>query len=203
MGIAQRVVTGVVGTAVIAAAINIAEPLIIKSEGLRLQTYQDIVGVRTICFGHTGKDVKPGMVLDFTACRGLLGDDMVIALNSVLSCTRVPVTSWQLASLASFTLNLGGGRYCTSTMVKMINAGAPADVWCRQMMRFVMADGIKRRGLEIRRAEEMDICLHGAFAHVKAGSKSTAPPPISVGVQHGGTSDAPASTLHLLNVDQT
>ena len=36
--------------------------LVATFEGLRLQPYQDVGGVWTVCYGHTGPDVVPGDV---------------------------------------------------------------------------------------------------------------------------------------------
>ena len=35
--------------------------LIKRFEGLELEAYQDIAGIWTIGYGHTGPDVEPGM----------------------------------------------------------------------------------------------------------------------------------------------
>lgn len=48
-------------------------------EGVRYDPYQDVVGVWTVCYGHTGKDIMLGKKYTEAECRALLSKD----LNSV------------------------------------------------------------------------------------------------------------------------
>ena len=44
-------------------------------EGVRYDPYQDVVGVWTVCYGHTGKDILLGKKYTEAECRALLGND--------------------------------------------------------------------------------------------------------------------------------
>ncbi|MEE3439617.1 lysozyme, partial [Ruminococcus sp.] len=50
---------------------------LIKSfEGLRLKSYKCPSGIWTVGYGHTGKDVKPGMVITEEQAEELLKKDI-------------------------------------------------------------------------------------------------------------------------------
>ena len=59
---------------------NVTSPtgraMIASFEGLRLTAYQDIVGVWTIGYGHTGPDVKPGLAITRQQADQLLVNDL-------------------------------------------------------------------------------------------------------------------------------
>ncbi len=58
-------------------------------EGLELKAYQDSVGVWTIGYGHTGTDVKPGLVITEAQASVLLAADVAWAVT----CVNKSVTS--------------------------------------------------------------------------------------------------------------
>ena len=58
------------------------QTLIKKFEGLRLTAYQDMVGVWTIGYGHTGPDVKPGLTITQQQADQLLINDLVTLAKS-------------------------------------------------------------------------------------------------------------------------
>jgi lysozyme len=88
-----------------------------------------------------------------------LESDIHIAGDAVRRCVRVPLTDGQAVALRSLAFNIGGTALCRSTLARLANAGEPAFVWCRQLLRFVYAGGRKWRGLEIRRQKEYELCL--------------------------------------------
>lgn len=45
-------------------------------EGVRYDPYQDVVGVWTVCYGHTGKDIMLGKKYTEAECRALLSKDL-------------------------------------------------------------------------------------------------------------------------------
>lgn len=127
-------------------------------EGMVPNTYADPVGIATICYGHTGPDVEWGDTRTAEQCEELKQADMQAALGSVLRCTGPNLQNHEYAALVSFTYNVGGTAFCTSTMAQQINSGAPASVWCAQLDRWVYAKGIKLPGLVKRRAAERALC---------------------------------------------
>lgn len=131
-------------------------------EGRRLAAYPDpALGwtVPTICDGHTGPDVHRGDVANNAMCDALRAKDARKALTYVAKCvTQRPLTQNQVDALVSFTVNVGGPRMCTSTLVKKLNLGdirGAAD----QFLRWVYSGKRKLRGLINRRQAERKLFL--------------------------------------------
>ena len=55
---------------------NLLLPDLARDEGLRLHAYQDTKGVWTIGFGHTGREVHPGLVWTRPQAVSALMDDV-------------------------------------------------------------------------------------------------------------------------------
>lgn len=147
----------------------LATPCVTYYEGMIPHTYSDPVGIPTACYGHTGKDVKPGKTYTADECKTLLAGDLSKALASVDRCITADVSPPQAAALVSFTYNIGGSALCSSTLARMANAGAPAATWCAQMLRWTKATKlgvtIELPGLVKRRNTEFQMCL----GHVQEG----------------------------------
>lgn len=126
-------------------------------EGLRQAAYLDPVGIPTACFGET-KGVRMGQVYTLEQCQGMLLESLEIANKAVSSCTTAPLPDNRRAALVSFTYNVGGGAYCSSTLVKKLNAGDTVGA-CDQLLRWDKAKGIRLPGLVKRRAAERDLCM--------------------------------------------
>lgn len=97
-----------------ASAIRL-DPLLVeqlkKDEGLRLKAYQDTVGVWTIGYGHTGPEVKPGLVWTEAQAEAALADDVLehnIKLAAALPWLNLldPVRRRVLQNMA-FNLGIG------------------------------------------------------------------------------------------------
>lgn len=142
---------------VLAALLTISDSgvqQIAKHEGTRLQAYPDVVGIPTICVGHT-KGVKLGDRATFDQCRQYLHEDLSEHGKAVGRCVKVAVSQAQYDALVSFTFNVGSGAFCGSTLVKKLNAGdclGAAD----QFKRWVYVKGRRDPvpGLVNRRAFE-------------------------------------------------
>ncbi len=60
-------------------------------EGVRYDPYQDVVGVWTVCYGHTGKDIMLGKTYTEAECRALLNKDLnTVASRSTLTSKTDP-----------------------------------------------------------------------------------------------------------------
>lgn len=92
-------------------------------EGCKLVGYPDIRGIPTVGFGHTGPNVKIGMVITHDQANTWLMDDMRHAENTVNGCVRVPLTQNEYDSLCDFVYNAGSGAFEGSTLLKLLNAG--------------------------------------------------------------------------------
>lgn len=106
-------------------AMLLAMPLAHYYEGRVYHTYFDIANVATICDGHTGKDVKPGMTADDATCDTLLEGDLAIAFAAEDKYLTNPqsLPPWTRAAGASFILNEGVGAFAGSTFRRLLNQG--------------------------------------------------------------------------------
>lgn len=127
--------------------------LIEHFEGLRLKAYQDIVGVWTIGYGHTGKDVHPGMHITQKYAEHLLRDDLMKAERAVKHYYNKPITQGQFDALVSFTYNLGAGALHGSTLMRKMNA-EDFDGAANEFHKWNHAGGREIVGLTRRREEE-------------------------------------------------
>lgn len=128
-------------------------------EGLRQVAYADPVGIPTICFGET-KGVRMGDRATLAECKAMLAGSLELANRAVDSCVRTYLPDTRRAALVSFTYNVGGGAFCSSTLVRKINAGDAAGA-CDQLLRWDRAKGFRLPGLVKRRAAERALCLQG------------------------------------------
>lgn len=140
-----------------ASAIAIAAALVKPSEGLRHYAYQDVGGVWTVCYEHTGRGVVPHRYYSDGECETLLNRDLATADAAVQRYVTVPMTRPQRAALIDFTLNMGAGSLARSTLLRKFNAG-DNDAACQEYKRWVYAAGKKLKGLENRREAEAWLC---------------------------------------------
>lgn len=164
---------------VAAAAIGLATPLTLIWEGMVLTTYQDIVGIPTVCAGDTDpKFARIGAKYTLEDCLRRHDERMAWRLDEISTCVAVPLKAPEWACLLSFSDNVGTGAFCSSTMVRLINQGAPVGLWSDQMIRWnkVTKAGMKIpvAGLTKRRLDEQRICKMTYFGTVTAGVSSTA-----------------------------
>lgn len=132
--------------------------LIKHFEGVKLNAYQDSVGVWTIGVGHTGADVTPGKAISASEALKLLESDADAAASGVSAILPGVVTQCQFDALVSFAFNLGVSALAQSTLLKKLNAGdvqGAAD----EFPRWVHAGGQTLEGLVKRRAAERALFL--------------------------------------------
>lgn len=151
--------------AAFAAAITASVSFIGPEEGLSLKSYQDSVKIWTICRGHTGPEVKKGLVYTNAMCDTLFRTDIWKAMSTVLTYTKVDMPEGMLVAMTSFTFNVGGTNYRNSTMLKLINAGKFEQA-CNQLPRWRFAGGLDCAvrdnncyGVYLRRYKEQELCL--------------------------------------------
>ena len=136
--------------------------LIKRFEGLELESYQDIAGVWTIGYGHTGPDAKPGAVWTETDADAALIRDLELREDAVAHLVTAPLNQNEFDALVSFVFNVGAGAFKGSTALKRLNAGhrvgaAEALTWWDK----ATIDGVLRsvKGLTTRRAAERELFL--------------------------------------------
>ena len=149
------------------AAIALAAAIIAPWEGKVTSPYRDPVGILTVCYGHTGKDIEQRKYSD-AECLQMLEAD-VRKHAKALECTDGRYTLPQAAAFVSLAYNIGVAGFCRSTTAKRAQAGDYAGA-CEAMSRHVKAGGKVLHGLVDRRAFERAIC-EGDFTQAEAIAK--------------------------------
>lgn len=136
--------------------------LIKHFEGLRLEAYQDIAGIWTIGYGHTGSDVSEGMSISEQEAENLLRQDLTRFENGISSAVNVPLGQNQFDALVSLAYNIGINAFRGSTARRLLNKNkyfeaAEAITWWNK----ASINGRKQEvpGLVRRRAAEAALFL--------------------------------------------
>lgn len=126
-------------------------------EGREYVPYKDVVGVITVCDGHTGNDIIINKRYSDAECDALNKADLERIAKQVNPSIKVKTTETQLAAIYSFSYNVGANAFIKSTMLKKLNAGDYAGA-CDELKRWVYAGGKKWKGLMNRRDVEYEVC---------------------------------------------
>ncbi|WP_413081261.1 lysozyme [Yersinia alsatica] len=156
----QRLMTKV-ASVVAGGAMAIAVALIGGHDGLEGREYvpyRDVVGVLTVCDGHTGKDIIPSKRYSDAECDALLHQDLTPVFAAIDRIVNVPMSDFRKAALASFGYNVGITAMTHSTMVKKLNRGDTSGA-CDELRRWIKAGGKVWKGLVNRREVERELCL--------------------------------------------
>lgn len=136
--------------------------LIKQFEGLELEAYQDIAGIWTIGYGHTGADVKPGQIITEAEAEAILKRDLGPREQAVSRLSKVELNQNEFDALVSFVYNVGENAYKGSTARRRLNSGdrlgaAEALTWWNK----ATVGGVLRpvAGLTRRRAAERALFL--------------------------------------------
>ncbi len=119
----NKLVGAIVGES---GAITIAAVMLGNADGLegrRYYAYQDVVGVWTVCDGHTGADIRRGHRYTDKECDNMLKADLRKVANAIDPLIKVRIPEPTRAALYSFTYNVGSGAFASSTLLKKLNAG--------------------------------------------------------------------------------
>ncbi|EOI6423811.1 lysozyme [Yersinia enterocolitica] len=160
MTISKRLMTKIAGV-VAGGAMAIAIVLLGGSDGLEgreYMPYRDVVGVLTVCDGHTGKDIIPSKRYSDAECDALLHQDLTPVFAAIDRIVNVPMSDFRKAALASFGYNVGITAMTNSTMVKKLNRGDTSGA-CDELRRWIKAGGKVWKGLVNRREVERELCL--------------------------------------------
>lgn len=126
-------------------------------EGREYVAYRDVVGVLTVCDGHTGSDIIHGKRYTDKECDALTRTDLTRIARQVDPHIRVPVSETQRAAIYSFAYNVGATATINSTLLKKLNAQDYGGA-CADLKRWVYAGGQKWKGLMNRRDVEYEVC---------------------------------------------
>jgi len=134
-----------------------------EHEGWVNHIYKDVAGIDTIGYGHV---VRPGEnfapIITKEKGLSLLAQDLGIAEHAVNVGVTVEITQNQFDALVSFTFNMGGGAFASSTLLKKLNAGDVVGA-ADEILRWnkTMINGVKtvHPGLTRRRQQERAVFL--------------------------------------------
>ncbi|ECG3392626.1 lysozyme, partial [Salmonella enterica subsp. enterica serovar Mbandaka] len=118
-------------------------------EGVRYKPYRDVVGIWTVCYGHTGNDIMIGKTYTESQCKALLNKDLNTVARQINPYIKVPIPETTRGALYSFVYNVGTGNFRTSTLLRKINQGDIKGA-CDQLRRWTYAGGKQWKGLMTR-----------------------------------------------------
>jgi lysozyme len=130
-------------------------------EGLRLEAYQDSVGVWTIGYGHTPS--YPDQSITKEQADSLMASDLARFESKVNGFCGEATTQGQFDAMVSFAYNLGAGALQGSTLLRLHQSGdypGAAD----QFLRWDHAGGAVLVGLTRRRKAERQVYLDASPA---------------------------------------
>jgi len=130
-------------------------------ESLKLEAYEDSVGVWTIGWGHTGlsqgkESVFAGQIITRDEAEKLLIQDLVIFENAVQKMAKADLNSNQFSALVSFAFNLGETNLRQSTLLRKLN-GNNAFGAAKEFKKWSKAGGHRLSGLVRRRLSERNL----------------------------------------------
>lgn len=97
------------------------EALVLR-EGKKNKAYLDTKGIPTIGVGHTGPEVKMGLVWTDQQIEYALAKDVLWAEEAVNEVNCI-LTQNQFDALVSFVFNIGASAFAKSTMKKLLDKG--------------------------------------------------------------------------------
>jgi lysozyme len=129
------------------------------SEGFRSQPYPDGEGVPTIGFGSTFYENGTRVTLkDAPITKERALQIFKVTLKQYTSAVdknvTVPLTQNEFDALVEFTYNVGVDAFKGSTLLKLLNAGAPKNQVAAQFLRWNKDEGKVVPGLTNRRKRE-------------------------------------------------
>lgn len=114
------------------------EEVLADREGMRLEAYQDSVGVWTIGLGHTSAagppEVYAGMTITEDEAWDIFYADCETFRKEARALVTAPVEQYEYDATASFIYNIGTTQFSTSTFLERLNQGdyagaAEAMLW--------------------------------------------------------------------------
>jgi lysozyme len=142
--------------------------LLKQAEGFRNRVYKDVAGIPTIGYGHRLLHLEsfPDGI-DEEQASELLMADVRDAEQAVERMVKVPLAQGQFDALVDFLFNLGAGRFATSTLLKVLNAGRYSDA-VEQLLLWDRAGGQQIAALKARREAEAKLWTAEAQKKVAA-----------------------------------
>lgn len=131
---------------------------IAKWEGFSDHAYIPVPGdVPTLGFGST-EGVRMGDTITVPKALERLMRDVGVAESAIGRCVKVPLSQGEYNAFTAFAFNVGAEAFCSSTLVKKLNAGDYSGA-CAELKRWVYVDGRRVQGLVNRREAEYRLCM--------------------------------------------
>lgn len=131
---------------------------ILNYEGFSDTAYIPVAGdVPTIGFGST-KDVKLGDTITPEKAIERAYRDIRNTESAIHKCVHVPLSTSEYDAFTSLAYNIGTSAFCSSTLVKKLNAGDYEGA-CAEIKRWVYVKGKVVPGLVNRREKEYRKCM--------------------------------------------
>lgn len=139
--------------------------LIKHYEGLKLEAYLCPANKWTIGYGSTYYEdrslVKRGDKIPKERAEQLLAGVVKGFVAGVLASVKAPVTQDQFDALVSLAYNIGLSNFKSSTLLKLLNSGAPRADIAAQFHRWNRGGGKVQPGLITRRQSEYELFMTG------------------------------------------
>lgn len=139
-------------------AVAVATPFIGQWEGLRTDPYNDLGGIKTVCYGETNVPMRSYSKKE---CEEILAKSVKVYAEGVLKCTpTLAYKPYVLWAATSFSYNLGVPTYCKSSAAKHFKA----ERWeegCEALGLYNKVKGRYYQGLANRRKAEIELCKTG------------------------------------------
>lgn len=136
--------------------------LVKRFEGCKLEAYPDpgsVTGLpHTIGYGHT-KGVGPGDKWTQKQADEQLIQDLSSVANRISTFIKQTITDNQFSALVSLAFNIGEYNFVGSTLLSLLNKGAPKEDIAYQFLRWNKNDGKVMAGLTKRREAEKALFL--------------------------------------------
>ena len=127
-------------------------------EGYSDQAYVPVKGdVPTIGFGTTDGVRMGDRITPPKALARALTDAQKFE-GALKRCVTVPLHQREYDAFVSFSYNVGAGAFCSSTLVRKLNAGDYPGA-CAELLRWTRAGGRVLPGLVTRRQAEYRQCM--------------------------------------------
>lgn len=141
--------------------LDLAEPLVKRSEGCRLVAYPDPAtggDPWTIGWGQTGPGICEGVEWTQAQADAALRKELTGIGARIDALVLVDLAPHEMAALVSLAYNIGMTNFRGSTLLRKLNAGDRRGAG-DQFLRWSRAAGKVMRGLTIRRAAERALFL--------------------------------------------
>lgn len=128
-----------------------------------LRAYLCPAGVWSIGYGSTkfrGRNVIPSDTCTVEEAEAMLTLEVLNVTRAIKKVIQVPVQDHELAAMISLAYNIGAGAFAASTLLRLLNTGAPVTLVAEQFTRWNKSGSKVLPGLVKRRAEEKELFLN-------------------------------------------